>query len=121
MEKAGISHDRYMELVYFCKQYNEKKDKLREITLLQGMKYSGMPSGGNISSTTENTALKIAELKKDVEIIENTAAEVAPAFKDSLLLNVTQGITYTYFNLPCGKNYFYECRRIFFDKLSEKV
>ena len=29
MEKAGISHDRYMELVYFCKQYKEKKDKLR--------------------------------------------------------------------------------------------
>ena len=113
MEKAGIRHDRYMELVYFCKQYKEKKDKLREITLLQGMKYSGMPSGGNISSATENTALKIAELKKDVEIIEKIAAEVAPAFKDSLLLNVTQGITYTYFNLPCGKNYFYECRRIF--------
>lgn len=121
LEKNGISHDRYMELVYFCKQYKEKKEKLESMALIQGMKYSSMPKANNIESLAERTALKRVELKRDIEAIEKTAEEVAPAIKESLLLNVTQGITYTYFNLPCGKNYFYRCRRNFFNKLAEKV
>ncbi len=121
LEKNGISHDRYMELVYFCKQYKEKKEKLESMALIQGMKYSSMPKTNNVESSAERMAIKRVELKRDIEAIEKTAEEVAPAIKDSLLLNVTQGITYTYFNLPCGKNYFYRCRRNFFNKLAEKV
>lgn len=85
------------------------------------MKYSSMPKTNNVESSAERMAIKRVELKRDIEAIEKTAEEVAPAIKDSLLLNVTQGITYTYFNLPCGKNYFYRCRRNFFNKLAEKV
>ncbi len=35
-------------------------------------------------------AIKRVELKRDIEAIEKTAEEVAPAIKDSLLLNVTR-------------------------------
>lgn len=44
LEKNGISHDRYMELVYFCKQYKEKKEKLE----------SGFNSGNEIFINAEN-------------------------------------------------------------------
>ena len=71
------------------------------MALIQGMKYSSMPKTNNVESSAERMAIKRVELKRDIEAIEKTAEEVAPAIKDSLLLNVTQGITYTYFNLPC--------------------
>lgn len=51
LEKNGISHDRYMELVYFCKQYKEKKEKLESMALIHGRKYSSMPKTNNVESS----------------------------------------------------------------------
>ncbi len=76
LEKNGISHDRYMELVYFCKQYKEKKEKLESMALIQGMKYSSMPKTNNVESSAERMAIKRVELKRDIEAIEKTAEEV---------------------------------------------
>ncbi len=76
LERNGISHDRYMELVYFCKQYDQKKEKLKAMTYIQGVNYNGSIGGGAKDSSTERTALERAVIEADIKMIDDTAREV---------------------------------------------
>lgn len=120
LERNGISHDRYMELVYFCKQYDQKKEKLKAMTYIQGVNYNGSTGGGAKDSSTERTALERAAIEADIKLIDDVAKEVAPGICEALILNVTKGISFVYLNVPCGHNYFYKKRREFFKKLAAK-
>lgn len=120
LEKYGISQDRHMELRYFCKQYPQKKEQLLEsMTCLKGVSYNGMPSGNQISNTTEKLALKMSKLKEDIEIIERSAITANSSFYKAIIENVTQGIDYFYLNVPCSKRYFYRAVENFYIILNE--
>ena len=82
-----------MELVYFCNQYGENQEKIK----------NGLPTD---------------KIKADIKLIEDTAEETAPELKTSLLLNVTDGKVYG--EGEADKNIFNACRRMFFIKLNEK-
>ena len=119
LEKNGISHEKYMELLYFCRQYGEKKNKLKEMTFAKAVDYTATGGRGG-GSSTEKQALLREELKSEIELIEQTALETAPDIYKMLLKNVTEGVTYIYMDVPCGKEYFYKKRREFFYRLSLK-
>lgn len=109
-----------MEMVYFCKQYNEKKEILRAMTSVKAVDNDGMPKSSIAGNPTETQTLKKISLEADINMIEQTAMETAPEIYQELLLNVVDGISYIYLNVPCGKKYFYNKRREFFYRLSEK-
>lgn len=98
LEKNGISRMAYRELVYFCLQYGEKREK----------------------AETEGSAPKRGNLLRDTAMIEEAAREAAPAFCGELLRNVTAGTPYGKLKVPCGRRQFYDVRRKFFIILSQK-
>lgn len=120
LSKYSISRDKYQELYYFCKQYWERK---KEISFLRGLtevKQDGMPKSNSISDPTYQKAEKILRLRHENELIEQAAIETHSGLYQYILKNVTEGTPYEYMEAPIGRRQFYELRRIFFKKLSEK-
>jgi hypothetical protein len=120
LSKYQINDDKYQELFYFCKQYN---DRIYEINSLYGLtapNMDGMPKGNLVGSQTESKAIRIERLKKENELIEQAAIEASPYTYQFIIKNVTEGIPYEYMKVPRGRKQFYEDRRIFFKILSEK-
>lgn len=120
LDEYGISKMRYRELKYFCLQYPEKKQQISSLLGIGAVINDGMPKGNKTSDPTASTAAKIAELRDDIEIVEQTALEAAPGMHKQLMKNVTEGISYEYMAVPCGRRQFYTCRRRFFFLLSKK-
>ena len=95
-----ISFLAYKEMEYFCRRYKEKK-YLAEFNDEFSEKY-----------------------RKDIELIEKTAAETDSELYNFILLNVTDGVAYEFFDAckrPCGRRQFYEKRKEFFARLYRKI
>lgn len=119
LREKGISHEKYMELVYFCLQYREKREQLQSLSFIKSIDYGGVAGSGG-GKPTEKQAIHREELKRDIELIERTVLESAPEIYSALLKNVTEGVTYIYLDVPCSKKYFYAKRREFFIRLAMK-
>ena len=119
-----ISPDKYRELLYFCRQYDELKDKLLSCYDIRAVRLSDMPKSGRISNTTEHNALTSEKLSKSISLIEQTAIEADAELYQFIIDNVARGTSYEYLrnacNIPCGHRKFYLTRRKFFFLLSKK-
>ncbi|MGE4215135.1 MAG: hypothetical protein AB7E42_10240 [Anaerotignaceae bacterium] len=119
-DKYYIAPNKYRELKYFCLQYKEKKDKLKSICCISAVEYKGQPHGTSVSNPTAEFGEKIAQLRKDIELIEQTAIEANSDFFEQLLENVTKGVPWEYLDIPMSRRNFYYLRRKYFYFLSEK-
>lgn len=116
-QKYNISGARYRELLYFCRQYYDKKQRAEDTYSLPSSAPTGMPHGSATLSTVERQADAAVRDKADVELIERCLKQVCDGdfgIYDALLLNVTKGTLYEYLPVPCGRRQFYEKRRKFF-------
>lgn len=115
--KNYITKQKYLELKHFCLQYHEKK---KEISY--GLRSTNSDGGcsGEIGKPTERQAIRNAILKRDVEMIEQTALEADPGIYPWLLKNVAEGIPYEYLDVPMSRTKFYDARRYFFYLLAQK-
>ncbi|MDD4843201.1 MAG: hypothetical protein PHU31_02570 [Anaerotignum sp.] len=120
LQSYNISDNHYRELKYFCRQYREKQSQLRSITELSSPSFGGIGGGNKISDRTADTAVKRAQLQRDIEIIEQAAIEADSEIFQYILCNVVDCVPYQYLGVPAGKNQFYEARRKFFNLLSLK-
>mgnify|MGYP000023976886 FL=1 len=116
----NISRDKYNELKYFCLQYWQKKQEIDRNYGIDGFSQDRMPRGTSSSNPTEKKALRIAQLKRDTELIEQTAIEADTEIYPWILKNVTSGVPYEYMDVPMGRRKFYEARRYFFFLLAQK-
>ena len=109
-----ISPARYRELLYFCRQYDEKKRK-RDSCYGVGIPVpSDTPRGGCKTSPVERQAERAIRYGADVELIERCAMEaVAPdnGIYQYLIMNVTRGARYEDMLPPCGRRQFYQVYR----------
>lgn len=96
----NISRDKYNELKYFCLQYWQKKQEIDRNYGIDGFSQDGMPRGTSSSNPTEKKALRIAQLKRDTELIEQTAMEADAEIYPWILKNVTSGVPYEYMDVP---------------------
>lgn len=95
-----ISFLAYKEMEYFCRQYKEKK-----YLISQNSEFS-------------------ERYKKDIELIEQSAIKTDVNLYEFIMLNVTEGIAYEFFDeskRPCGRRQFYEKRKEFFARLYRKI
>lgn len=120
LNEFDISKFRYRELLNFCMQYEEKKNKVKEFCQISAVKYSGMPKGNKIADPTAEKATMLLQLKADIELIEQTAIEAGAEFYKQLLDNITKGISYLHLDVPYSKASFYRMRKRFFYLLSLK-
>ncbi len=94
-----ISFLAYKEMEYFCRRYKEKK---------------------YLAERNDEFSEKY---RKDIELIEKTAAETDRELYNFILLNVTDGVAYEFFDAskrPCGRRQFYE-ERNFLQGFTEKL
>lgn len=128
LDKYEISKYAYRELKYFCLQYPEKKAWLNRLHssqyLLRPTAVDGMPHSSDPGNPTAHAGEKAARLSRDCELIEQTAIEADAGIYQQLLKAVTQDVSYWQLKccdgIPCGKDYFYACRRKFFYLLAKK-
>lgn len=116
----NISRAKYSELKYFCMQYSEKLQELSQGYGIRAAVSDGMPKGNIPGNPTEQVAIRNIMLKKDVELIEQTAIEADSDIYKWLLKNVTEGIGYDYLDVPKSRNRFYDSRKYFFYLLAQK-
>ena len=100
LESYGISNYEYRELMYFCLQYQEKKNVI------------------NWGINSINTNLHyINKLKEDVETIEKAAKISDVILAEYIIKSISKGIPYENVRPPCGRRQFYEKRKKFFINL----
>ena len=125
-----LSATRVRELMLFCLQYAEKKKKLRDIQYsIHTSRISGMYArGGDLRDPTANLATnyRMQQLAKDIEDIEQAAAQAAKLYYDGdvmtqcLLRHVTSKDKPPLDLLPCGRRQFYTMRRSFYALLDQR-
>lgn len=121
LDTYNISGNRYRELKYFCRQYREKQSRLRSMTEIGSPAFDGNGGcSGRTSDRTADTAIKKAELQKDLDLIEQTAIEADAEIYQYIISNVVDGVPWEYLGVPMGRRKFYETRKKFFYLLSEK-
>lgn len=128
LDKYEISKFTYRELFNFCRQYPEKREKLKQLRSVGATRITGMPRGGGVSNPTERKALQAAKYSNDCELIEQCALEVGGIAYAWLIDGVTEGVSYETMNqigyfrgvIPIGKNAYYTVRRQFFWLLAIK-
>lgn len=128
--KWWIPEKRYLELYWFCQQY---EDWIREraILLSKGVQTKSyredtVQETNYKESKVEEAAIRLAELNRRIKIVENTAREADPGLFKYILLGVTskKGFTYmeTVLDIPCCKVTYYDRYRRFYYLLDkEKV
>lgn len=120
LQDYNISPNRYRELKYFCKQYREKQLQLRSITELSSPVFGSMGGGGKTSDRTADTAIKKAQLQRDVSLIEQSAIEAGNEFYPYILSNVVDGVRYEHLQIPMSRRAFFRIKLNFFKILSMK-
>lgn len=113
-----LSRYRYLELMNFCLQYDEKREKLSGCYTVGATPYDAAKRSSGIGRPTEYRAEKAIGLRRDLELIELAAAHACEGkhvLSEKLLYNVTRRIPYERLGeVPCGRQQFYELRWKFF-------
>lgn len=119
-DNYNISKEKYYELKYFCLQFDSKKEKLKSICVISAVRTEETPCSTSISNPTATQGEIIAQLSKDIELIEQTAIQADSEFYKYILDNVTKGTPYEYLDIPMSRRSFYRLRRKYFYLLSIK-
>lgn len=113
-----ISKHRYLELVHFCLQYEEWRQRLREISLVRISGVARVGGGAEWADPTARHAEEISALKEKIRMVEKAALDAEESLANYILISVTQDIAFpklqARMNVPCGKDMFYDRRRKFF-------
>lgn len=121
LDKYNIGVNTYRELLYFCRQYYEKKARISEIYALGAAALSGMPKGTGVAAPTEKKALLAVKLSKDCDMIERAAKLADEEIYEYIIANVVHDkLPYEYLAVPSGRERFYKSRRKFFYYLARE-
>ncbi|MEG1550658.1 MAG: hypothetical protein RR355_00130 [Oscillospiraceae bacterium] len=122
LQKFNISRARYDELRGFCLQYNEWKQRLKELRELSSAQYSNGGGKSGISNPTEKAAIKSIEYLNKIDLVEK-ALKIAVGNEkniyDEMLKNITSGIKFEDLNIPMCRTDFYNSRTAFFVNLDK--
>ena len=119
-EKFQISNYRFRELYYFCLQYEEWQEQLKDKrNPLKATQISGMPSSGNPGNPTESAAIACAELSAKCRLVEQAAKAADPELWEYIIFAVThENITFNFLKVqkdfPYERDRYYNSRRKFY-------
>lgn len=76
LDSYGISRDAYMELKYFCRQYDQKRREAASLLGVGSPAFDATPKGNTVGRPTESAAIKRESLLADVDLIDRCAKDV---------------------------------------------
>lgn len=126
MKKYNISPKRYKELCGFCEQYPEWKEEIKNYSFTKGISYTQELKSitNNISSPTEDAAIKLSECLANCELIERVAKEADSEFWMAIIKSACYEVSATYLinfdDMNLSKSAFYNRRRYFFYLLDKE-
>lgn len=117
---------------YFALQYPSWKQQYAETigTVIKAVSDDGQPHGTDTGDPTARIAMRSSVLRGNIELIERIALTAGEDLAEYLLYAVThEGTTYMYLaggrcplgKIPCGRNYYYQIRRLFYYLLSKRL
>lgn len=117
--KYWVEKHRYYELKHFCLQYPFWESTYLE---LDGFRRTDINPVYSQIDTPSNPTFKFAEERalyfERMDLVRRTAYETDPELATYIFKAVTEGISYpalkTRFNIPCGRDTFYDRYRRFF-------
>jgi hypothetical protein len=122
--KYWIDKHRHYELKHFCLQYPEWKKAYIDLDNI-GIAISNIervPTGNLPGDPIAKRAIAKVQLIERIEMIERTAKEADDYLWQYILKAVTENLSYTHlktkFDIPCGKDMYYDRYRKFFWLLS---
>lgn len=120
--KYWIPKHRYYELKHYCLQYPRWKELYARLGFkLEAIHEVSKTEPGN---PTEKIAVRRADLKRAMELVERCCRDAFPELDKSLLLGVTEGRSFEQLQasvqIPCGREMYYERYRRFFYILSQR-
>ena len=122
--KYHIDKHRHYELKHFCLQYPTWKKAYTDLDNV-GITISAaerVPSSNLPGDPTAKRAMAKAQLTERIEMVEKIAKEADDYLWQYILKAVTENLSYTHlklkFDIPCGKDMYYDRYRKFFWLLS---
>ena len=117
-----ISKHRYYELKHFCLQYKTWKTLCRDIYGIGNPNFPRVGFSPNVSDPIIWAVERREEYQRKMHMVENAAIAASPELSDYILKAVTEGLKYEnlkmVYDLPCGREMWYELYRKFFYILS---
>lgn len=119
-----ISKHRYYELKHFCLQYDEwKKVKAElEFSIMHGHGFEEMVDNSNLPNPTCDISIKLSEYSERMKCVEEAARLCDREIGNYIFTAVTTGLSFEKlkgrYDIPCGKDMFYDRYRKFFAILS---
>ena len=122
-DAIGIKKERYLELLYFCRQYPDWRTEAASLLGIHGQAMDGMPHGSAVGNPVPAAAAKRAGLLRRIQIVEDCAAGVADGkWYSALIQNVCMARPYAVLDrtiLPTSdRNSFFKARKEFFIRLN---
>lgn len=120
-----IGRHRYYELKHFCLQYPIwRKAYLDLINLgVRSVNLTSSVRGSTPSDPTAKLGERLSYYSKRIKMVEDSAKETDKFMWEYILRGVTEGLSYTClrtkYDIPCGKDYYYDAYRRFFWILSK--
>lgn len=123
-EQIGISKARYLELLHFCRQYDDWRREANSLLGISAIRMDGLPHGTGKSDPVARAAERRERLLAKMAIVEGCAKSPGSGeWCKALIDNVCRKVPYKDLKkeqLPTSDaNTFYRRRREFFDMLNK--
>ena len=127
-----IDKHAFLSAYHFALQYSEWKRQYSDAfgSAIKAVDYDDMPHATGSSDPTARIAMRSSILRSNIDLIENTALIAGQEVAEYILYAVThEGTTYNYLSgdrcilgrIPCGRNQYYQRRRLFYYLLSKRM
>lgn len=122
----------FLSAYHFALQYPEWKRQYADTigSSVKAVDPDGMPHGSETGDPTPRIAMRASVLRSNIDLIENTSLIAGESIAEYILYAVTnEGVTYRYLagercklgRIPCGRNEYYQRRRLFYYLLSKRM
>ena len=124
--KFFVPKEDYITAIHWCLRY---PNWVSELKILPDTNRSMAYENDKVQSSSKNDitadiAVRMEELERKIELLEDTAKEVDKDLKDYIILGVTQGLTVYQLlqrGMPCNKNEYIKKRQQFYYEISKKI
>lgn len=105
---VGITPWHKREIMAYCRRYDDWRKELQYG--LRAISMEGGSHSNNISRPTEQQAVRNAQLRDQILLIERAIRDICPDMYNEMLDNIARGVPYIYLQVPYTERDFYERR-----------